>query len=123
MSRGRCPNCGFSEYNARSVCPNCGYTDTQENTRTPLWLRLGVGLITFLMGAFGSCVISLAFANMIGKFFMPVMVLGGVAIAIVVDFVLVNLRTYKPVLPDNDIRLAPPEDRNQRAPKREGADE
>lgn len=114
MSRGKCPNCGFSEFYARAVCPNCGFIDTQEKTRTPLWLRLGVGLITFLMGAFGSCVISLAFAHTIGKFFMPVMILGGVAVALVVDFVLVNLRPYKPVLPDNDIRLAPPEDRRDR---------
>ncbi len=111
MSREKCPNCGYNGPYKRAVCPNCGFGSSQDLYKLPLWLRLILGTFMFGIGAFGTCLACIPFVSNLGPFFLPGIVIGGGLIAYGADRTLFLFRPPKRVLPDNDIRLAPPEDR------------
>ena len=111
MSEKRCPSCGYQGPYKRAVCPNCGLRSGGGDVKPPLLLRLILGVIMFGLGAFGTCIGVYSFLGFLGPLILPLIVIGGAFIAYGTDRSLFMIRPLKHEVPDNDIRLAPPEDR------------
>lgn len=122
----RCFHCGYEGPYKRKICPNCGYVSNLVDGPAPWWLRLVSALLMLPVGFFGSCVAVGPIIILLPtqfSFLYDFPFVGAILIAWGFDRLLLKRETLRRPDPDNDIRQAPPEHRNQRASKREGADQ